>query len=476
MALIRTTLFNQFCGGEDLDGLVKTGQRLNDLGVGCIVDFAAESSEEKADVTKWLDSNVILTQDAIRSAAQMKEKESKKVVCGYSYLHHFVSAGEAKGNFAFVAIKVTSICDPALLRKLSTTLNFVHHAFAAACGSLQLDGGVSVIADPRDHHLLMNQTLTQAQFTSIVTALWPSVSSASAAKMYTEALRQPGSLENQKLTLSFFQWHKYFTPQRLASLPAPVVPSNPINTDVLKRCWLSTSDVEAIELASARMDRIAESSRDPEIRLLVDAEQTFFQTAIDYFAVEQQEKLNRPRDPNQDLHSAPGLIYNTYQMYLKNSLGKLMCDAKRAEVFGYKFSVKLVRGAYMFQERRCAEEAHYDSPVHNSIDATHESFNEGLRFMIKNIGNSELLCGTHNEDSARLAAALLSQKAAGQDLRNLPVSFGQLLGMCDHISLILSKAGCRVYKYTPYGPVSILSRMRGSSRMSYHHGMNYPSM
>lgn len=88
--------------------------------------------------------------------------------------------------------------------------------------------------------------------------------------------------------------------------------------------------------------------------LLIDAEQTWFQSAIDYLSLSFMPEYN----------SKKAIIYNTYQMYLKDALPRLKLDlgafllnalgrrtharpAERAREGNYKFGAKLVRGAYM---------------------------------------------------------------------------------------------------------------------------------
>ncbi|MEE6525779.1 hypothetical protein FKM82_026019 [Ascaphus truei] len=62
-----------------------------------------------------------------------------------------------------------------------------------------------------------------------------------------------------------------------------------------------------------------------------------------------------------------------------------------------------------------------------------------------------LILASHNEESVlhamRRMAELGIEKSSGA------VSFGQLLGMCDHVSLTLGQAGYMVYKSVPYGSV-----------------------
>ena len=62
------------------------------------------------------------------------------------------------------------------------------------------------------------------------------------------------------------------------------------------------------------------------------------------------------------------------------------------------------------------------------------------------------MAATHNERSVlRIVRLLESSGAAARSGRG--IFFGQLLGMCDHVSFALGAAGFRVFKYVPYGPV-----------------------
>lgn len=65
--------------------------------------------------------------------------------------------------------------------------------------------------------------------------------------------------------------------------------------------------------------------------------------------------------------------------------------------------------------------------------------------------NAQLMIASHNEDSIRRITHRMSE--LGIDRGSGDVTFGQLLGMCDHLSLTLGQAGYSTFKYLPYGPV-----------------------
>lgn len=63
----------------------------------------------------------------------------------------------------------------------------------------------------------------------------------------------------------------------------------------------------------------------------------------------------------------------------------------------------------------------------------------------------QLFVAGHNEGTVNTALARM--KELGLPHRGAGVYFGQLLGMCDHVSFNLSKHGYDVHKVLAYGPV-----------------------
>ena len=63
------------------------------------------------------------------------------------------------------------------------------------------------------------------------------------------------------------------------------------------------------------------------------------------------------------------------------------------------------------------------------------------------------MAATHNERSVLRLLEVMRARGVESPAQARGVSFGQLLGMCDHVSLSLGAVGYPVFKYVPYGPV-----------------------
>ncbi|MCP9768173.1 proline dehydrogenase [Lacihabitans sp. LS3-19] len=205
---------------------------------------------------------------------------------------------------------------------------------------------------------------------------------------------------------------------------------------------LNSEEKSFFENFKKRFSEICETAAKNEVRLFVDAEETWIQNIIDELVLEMMRKYNL---------DGKVLIYNTYQLYRNKALSILENHIQIAKIGGFGIGAKLVRGAYMEKERKRAEEFNYKDPINETKAITDQHFNAALRVCIENIDTVSLCSGTHNEDSCKLGIDLIERK--GLDVEDSRVYFAQLLGMSDNISYNLSKKGYNVAKYVPYGPI-----------------------
>jgi proline dehydrogenase len=105
----------------------------------------------------------------------------------------------------------------------------------------------------------------------------------------------------------------------------------------------------------------------------------------------------------------------------------------------------------MEKERKRAQEKNYPSPIQPDKETTDRDYNAAIDFCLQHIDNIAICVATHNEASSMHAATEMAKKNIPPG--HLHVSFSQLYGMSDQITYNLAKAGYRVSKYLPYGPV-----------------------
>lgn len=210
---------------------------------------------------------------------------------------------------------------------------------------------------------------------------------------------------------------------------------------VQSRKELTAEERAAFERGRARVNAICKRCHEANVRVFVDAEESWIQETIDKLTYEMMELYNKEK----------AIVYNTYQLYRHDRLDVIKRDYEQALERGYYLGGKLVRGAYMEKERRRAQEAGYQDPINPTKNASDALFDEALRFCVEHIDRIAICAGTHNENSSYLLMELMEEKGiAPTDER---IFFAQLFGMSDNLSYNLAHAGYNVAKYVPYGPV-----------------------
>ena len=204
---------------------------------------------------------------------------------------------------------------------------------------------------------------------------------------------------------------------------------------------LTEKDKKRYEEFKTRVDALCQLAFDLQVKLFIDAEESWIQDAIDELCYSMMRKYN--------IHQT--IVFNTIQLYRKGRIEEIEKQIDLARKSKYYLGFKLVRGAYMEKEAERAEEKGYPNPIQDSKEDTDRDYNTALRICMKNSDITELCAGTHNEESCYLLAELIDKNSFKRNDQRF--WFAQLYGMSDHISFNLAAAGYNVAKYLPYGPV-----------------------
>lgn len=210
---------------------------------------------------------------------------------------------------------------------------------------------------------------------------------------------------------------------------------------VTSKAKLTDKEFKEWQRVENRFKAIGKAAYEAGLQIMIDAEETWMQDAVDNLVESLMETYNKERIT----------VFCTLQCYRWDRLDYLKNLHQRGKVEGFKIGAKIVRGAYMEKERERAEEKGYPSPICATKEETDKMFDDCQRYIMDNLDDISLFVGTHNEASTCLTMELIEQKKLSKI--NPSVWFGQLFGMSEHITFNLAKNGYNTVKLIPFGPI-----------------------
>uniref|UniRef100_A0A8C6YCD4 Proline dehydrogenase n=1 Tax=Naja naja TaxID=35670 RepID=A0A8C6YCD4_NAJNA len=430
--LMKLTFYGQFVAGEDQEAIKPLIQHNRAYGVGSVLDYSVEedlTSEEAK--KKELDSCVSAfeketgKQREKRYSVHHKFGDRRDGVTGartYFYadeakcdrhMETFLKCIEASGGSSedgFSAIKLTALGRPQFLLQFSEVLvkwrSFFHQLAAeqgkVGLAALETKLEVEKLQEALDNLGIATKAESQQWFAG-------------------EKLGLTG-------TVDLLDWNSLID-ARMEISKLLLVPN--LKTGQLEPLLSRFTQEEEKQMKRMlqRMDVLAKKAVSVDVRLMVDAEQTYFQPAISRLTLEMQRRFNQ---------ESPA-IFNTYQCYLKEAYDNVTIDVELARREGWHFGAKLVRGAYMEQERSRAAEVGYEDPINPTYEKTSEMYHRCLDFILEEIRHNRkanVMVASHNKDTVKFTLGRMAD--LGIHPSENKIYFGQLLGMCDQITFPLA--------------------------------------
>jgi len=462
--MMKQTFYGHFVAGEDQERIKPTIGRMQSFGVKSILDYSVEvdeaedgdaKKEEKKSWTFKKVSEVKESKDTITQYTPIDEDEHKEVdrKANLNAARVFLYQGEEEcnknmktfldcidavsgstGGTGFSAIKITALGRPEILIRLSECLEKTRRYYSQITGKKGM-----VIKGRVDKNA------------------------------FSEAFKAKG-IERSKDVETFlanmtgdddgiihlFNWSALIDEDKDLGqvLQVPNLETGkfePLITGDDNGALTKDEEMQFRNMVH-RLHKIFKYAKEQNVRVMVDAEQSYFQPAIHRLTMELMRTYNTEK----------AIVFNTYQCYLKKAHKTITLDLEQAKRQNFYFGAKLVRGAYMEQERARAELLGYKDPINADYPATsamyHKVLDEcltrihGLKMSGEDPQRIGIMVASHNEDTVRYGVGRMAE--LDLDPQERVLCFAQLLGMCDQITFPLGQSGYSVYKYVPYGPVN----------------------
>ncbi|RLU17231.1 hypothetical protein DMN91_011300 [Ooceraea biroi] len=449
--LMKATFYGHFVAGEDEVQITPVLDRLRQFGVKPILDYSVEEdiSQEEAE-RRELQASVSEAGDEKREGPLKKYHVEKsfadrryKVSSArtYFYLNEascernmdiFIRCLEAVASasmgMGITAVKLTALGRPQLLLQLSEVIMRARQYMTDVVG-----GEGAVLA----HHVKpddIRKKFEEAQ-----------IKDEASVQKFLQKIQS-----DKEGVIHLFPWSGILDENYELSETFQV-PDIKTGKMVQLMSQLTSKEEEMFRNMIRRLNNIVSVADSLDVRIMIDAEQTYFQPAISRLTLEMMRKYNTKK----------AVVFNTYQTYLQDAYNEVKTDLEQAERQNFYFGAKIVRGAYIEQERARAAAMGYPDPTNPTYEATTDSYHKTLMECLRRMKQYKdkgedpkkigIMVASHNEDTVRFA--IEKMKEIGISPEDKVICFGQLLGMCDYITFPLGQSGYSAYKYIPYGPV-----------------------
>lgn len=464
-ALMKKTFYGQFVAGEDTVGIIPTIERMKSFGVKSILDYSVEEdiSEEAA---------AELEMESCRSEAQVPKTDNFAGISlnGDTDFKREIQRYQPHKTFGDRRVGVTSAKtyfyqgEAACEKNLETFLRCIE--MVAKTTNTTGFAAIKMTALGRTQLLLqLSEVIARAhKYHEKVTGKKGAVSEGNVTHEAFSGMIHDAGLNNHQVEnwlnnmtwdkeglIHLFSWSGLID-TRILLQDLFQVPN--LKTGKMERLISALTDEEEEQFKNLlnRLHTVFQAAKDLDVRVMVDAEQTYFQPAISRLTMEMMRIYN----------TETPIVFNTYQTYLRDCYKNLLVDLDQAKRQNFYFGAKFVRGAYMKQERSRAEALNYPDPINPDFEATTDMFHKCLieamdrMKKLKNKGQDPkrvgVMVASHNEDTIRFALKMMDEYNISPS--DKVICFGQLLGMCDQLTFPMGQSGYSVYKYVPYGPVN----------------------